>query len=103
MKEMTSTEDMSGLRMNKDLIRMTMGIAETWMQVGSHLMSMSQTMINQNLAAAEKMRHCQSMAEMYDMQLNLARQAYDGYIEEARKLGQIMGKMSSDAMEGLGR
>ncbi|HLO74896.1 MAG TPA: phasin family protein, partial [Magnetospirillum sp.] len=52
--------------------------------------------------AAEQLRQCQSPADLVDIQMKLARQAYDNYLDESRSLSELVVKLSSDALASAG-
>lgn len=84
-----------------DFIRLTSNVVATWSQVNSRLMSFAQASLQNNFAAAEELRQIQSPKELVEAQMRLARKAYDDYLDEAAKIGQIVQKMSAEAMELL--
>lgn len=84
-----------------DLIRLTTNVVNTWSQVNNHLISFAQASLQSNLSAAEELRQVQSPKELVEVQLRIARKAYDEYLDEAAKLGEIVQKLSNDTMEAL--
>ncbi|MGE5503088.1 MAG: phasin family protein [Actinomycetota bacterium] len=82
----------------RDIMQMTARMVDGWTQVNSRLMSIAQTSMRHNLDAAEELRQCQSPKDFMDMQFRLARQAYDDYMDEARKLSELVVKVSSEAL-----
>lgn len=72
--------------------------ADNWNQINGRLVVMAQTGLRNSLNAAEQLRACQSPAELLDIQIKLARQAYDDYLDEARGLSELVVKLSSEAL-----
>ncbi len=57
----------------------------------------AQISMRNNLTAAEELRQCQSPQDAVELQMKLARQAYDDYMDEAKKLSDLVVKVSSEA------
>lgn len=103
LKAVASGDDMAAAKMmDRDFMQMTARMMDGWTQVNSRLISLAQSSIRNNLEAAEEMRQCQSPKEMVDCQIRLARQNYDDAMDSARQIGEMMTKMSTDAMGYLG-
>jgi hypothetical protein len=71
---------------------------DNWNQINGQLVALAQSSLRNSLSAAEQLRQCQSPTELVDTQIKLARQAYDDYLDEARRLGELVVKLSSDAI-----
>ena len=84
-----------------DLVQITSNMVSTWSEVNSSLMSFAQASIQNNLAAAEELRQVQNPKDLLDTQMRIARRAYDDYLEEATKIGQIVQKLSAGAIDAL--
>jgi len=72
-----------------------------WTELNSHLLSLAQTSLRNNLEAAEELRQCHSPQELMDTQLRLARKNYEYYLDEARQIGSLMAQVSNDAVQCL--
>lgn len=84
-----------------DFMKMTTSLMSGWTELNSHLLSFAQTSIRNNLDAAQELRNCQSPQEVLDTQMRVARKTYEDYLEEARNIGNLMARMSSDAAHWL--
>ncbi|MGE5546144.1 MAG: phasin family protein [Solirubrobacterales bacterium] len=99
LKAVASADEVAANRLHeRDFMQITARMMDGWSQVNSRLISLAQTSLRNNLSAAEELRQCQSPKDMVDCQLRLARQAYDEYMDEARQLGEIVTKLSTEAM-----
>lgn len=78
--------------------KMTKTIVDDLTAVNTSLVSYAQHSLRTNLSAAEEMRQCQSPQDIVDIQMRLARQAYDDYLVEARQIGDLLTKLSNDAL-----
>jgi len=81
-----------------DLMGMSAQIWEGLTQINNRMISLAQASWRHTQAAAEEMRQCQSPKEMLEIQLRLSRRALDDYMDESRKLSELLIKMSGDAM-----
>lgn len=102
LKAVPTNDEANGTKAERDLVQMTARMMDGWSQVNSRLISLAQNSVRQNFSAAEELRQCQSPRDMMDCQIKLARQAYDDYMDEARQIGELMTKMSSEVMGCLG-
>ncbi|MBW7850964.1 MAG: phasin family protein [Rhodospirillales bacterium] len=84
-----------------DLMKMTTTLMNGWTELNTHLLSFAQTSIRNNLDAAQELRNCQSPQEVLDTQMRVARKTYEDYLEEARNIGNLMARMSNDAVQWL--
>lgn len=82
----------------RDVADLTAQWMDNWSQISSRLVSLAQTSLRNSVAAAEQLRQCQSPTDIVDIQIKLARQAYDDYIDEARQLSELVVKLSSGAL-----
>lgn len=85
-----------------DFARMATTAVNSWSEVNAHLLSFAQASLRNNLEAAEDFARCRSPEEMADAQMRFARRAYESYLDEARQLGSIFARLSTDAMEAMG-
>lgn len=86
----------------RDLVQATQRVMEGWSQINGRLVAMSQNNLRAAMSAADQLRQCQNPADMLETQMRLARESYDQYMEDARQIGEIMTRMSSEAMGSLG-
>ena len=100
LKALTGAED-AAKALNYDPVAVTTQVWEDLSQVNNCLMSFAQTSWRNAQAAAEEIRRSQSAKEIVDIQLRVARQSVDDYVEEGRKLGDLLVKISTDAFGGL--
>ncbi|CAA7618541.1 phasin family protein [Magnetospirillum sp. UT-4] len=98
LKAVAASEDLAANQPGRDLFRMSVRMMDGWTQVNGRLISLAQTSMRNNLAAAEELRNCQSPAEMVEAQMRLTRQVYDQYVEESRKIAELMTQLSGEAM-----
>jgi len=70
-------------------------------QVNGLLVNFAQASWRNAQAAAEEIRRSQSVRDVFDIQIRVARQGVDDYVEEGRKLGELLLKISNDALGGL--
>jgi hypothetical protein len=82
----------------RDLMQMTARMMDGWTQLNTRIMSYAQISMRNNLTAAEELRQCQSPQDAVELQMKLARQAYDDYMDEAKKLSDLVVKVSSEAL-----
>jgi len=102
LKAVAAAEDLTSKMPDRDFMQMSARMMDCWTQVNGRLVSLAQESLKSNLAAADEMRQCQSPGEMLEMQMKLVRDACDQYMAEARKIGEIVTKMSTDAMGSMG-
>lgn len=102
LKAVPTNDEANGGKAQRDLMQMTARMMDGWSQVNTRLISLAQISMRQNLSAAEELRQCQSPTDVMDCQIKLARQAYDGYMDEARQIGELVTKMSSDVIGCIG-
>ncbi|MBI5163968.1 MAG: phasin family protein [Magnetospirillum sp.] len=99
LKAVGGGENMAVAKMlNGDMMQMTARMMDGWTQVNSRLISLAQSQWQVTQHAAEQLRQCQSPNEMMDLQMRLAREAMDGYVDEARKMSDLVVRMSTDAI-----
>lgn len=98
LKAVAAAEELASRLPDRDFVQMTARMLDGWTQVNSRLISLAQASLKSNLAAAEEMRQCQSPGEVLDAQMKLVRDACDQYMDEARKIGEIVTKMSTEAL-----
>ncbi len=84
-----------------DFIKLTSSVVSTWSQVNSQLISFAQSSLQHNIEAAEELRQVQSPKELIEVQLRIARRTYEGCLDEATKIGQIVQQLSADTVELL--
>lgn len=101
LKAVAAAEDLASKLPNRDFVQMTARMMDGWTQLNGRLISLAQVALKSNLAAAEEIRQCQSPAEVLDAQLRLMRETCDQCMDEARKIGEIVAKMSTDALGSL--
>lgn len=102
LKAVTSAEDLAAKLTGRDMADMTAQWMNNWSQINTRLMSMAQLPLRNSVSAADQLRQCQSPTDLMDIQLKLARQAYDEYVGEARQLSELVTKLSSDALGSFG-
>ena len=103
LKAVPAADDANGAKMSeRDFMQMTARMMDGWSQVNSRLITLAQTSLHNNLTAAEELRQCQSPREVVDCQIKLVRQTYDEYMDEARQIGDLVTKISTEAMGFLG-
>lgn len=102
LKAVAATEDLASKMPDRDFMQVTARIMEGWTQVNGRLISLAQASLRMNMAAAEELRQCQSPGDLMDAQMKLAREAMDQTMDEAKKIGDIVAKMSSEALASMG-
>ncbi len=84
-----------------DFVKMATSVVNTWSELNSDLIALAQSSLENNMAVAEEMRRIQSPTELVDVQLRFVRRAYADYVDEAGKIGQMVQKLSTEAMQAL--
>ncbi len=84
-----------------DLIKLTSNMVSTWSEVNSRLISFAQASLQNNMEAAEELRQVQSPKDLMEVQMRIARKAYEDCLDEATKIGQIVQRLSADTVELL--
>lgn len=102
LKAVASSEEVAAKASERDLMQVTVRMMDGWSQVQGRLVSMAQVSFRNNMSAADELRQCQTPKEVLDCQMRLVRQNYDDTIDGARQIGDIMLRMSTDAMAGMG-
>jgi hypothetical protein len=102
LKAVASAEDLAAKLTGRDMAELTAQWMNNWSQISTHLLSLAQISLRNSVTAADQLRQCQSPTDIMDIQLKLARKAYDDYADEARQLSELVVKMSSDAMTPIG-
>ena len=101
LKAVAADEMSSAKTPEHEFMSMTSQMMEDLSQVNNSLVSLAQTSWRHTQEAADEMRLCQSPKDMIDIQIKVGRQAVDEYMDEAKKLGDLVMKMSTDAMSYL--
>lgn len=103
LKAVASGDEMTAAKMaERDVLRMTTRMMEGWSEFNSRLLTMAQESMRTTMSAAEEMRQCQTPREVLDCQMKLARQSIDDCVDGYRQIGDLMARMSSDAMGYMG-
>jgi hypothetical protein len=82
----------------QDLVAITTQIWDAMTQINNRVLALAQTSWRHAQAVAEEMRTCQSPKEMLDVQIKASRMAMDDFMDESRKLSELMIKMSAAAI-----
>lgn len=82
-----------------DLARLTSTMMNSLSAVNGRMMSFAQTSVQNGMEAAGEIRRCQSAQELMDVQMRFAQKAYTDYLDEAREIGNIIARMSSEAAQ----
>jgi hypothetical protein len=99
LKAVAASDDGAGAKAaDRDFMQFSAKVVDGWTQVNNQLIWLAQTSLRNNLAAAEELRQVQNPKDIVDIQMKLARQTYDDYIDEAKKLSELMVKVSSEAL-----
>lgn len=99
MKAITMNPDLSGFNLdNKGMMRATQSMMEGWSVLNGHILACTQNAVKRQMAMAEEIRQCQTPKEAFELQMRVARQAFEDYVEDSRTIGQMIGKISTDAM-----
>lgn len=99
LKAVASAEELAAkLPGGRDVAQFAAQWVDNWSQINSRLVSLAQASLRNSMSAAEQLRQCQSPTEVVDVQIKLARQAYDEYLDETRKLSELVVKLSSEAI-----
>ncbi len=98
LKAVAGGDDMAAKAAERDITAVTAQLMDGWTQVNNRLISLAQAPWRHTQAVAEEMRQCQSAKDMIDVQMRLTRVAVDDYMDEAKKLGELVVKMSGEAM-----
>lgn len=85
----------------RDLMQVTARVMDGWTQVNSRIIALAQSSMRNNISAAEELRQCQSPKDFVDIQFRLARQTYDDYMDEAKKMSELVVKVSSEAFGNM--
>jgi phasin family protein len=67
----------------------------------SEIFNFSKQAIEDNMAAAKALMASKSAHEAFELQTDFAKQAFDAYVGEATKLGEIVAATTKDAIEPL--
>ena len=67
----------------------------------NEIFSFSKQAIEDNMAAAKALMASKSAHEVFELQTDFAKQAFDTYVGEATKLGEIVTATTKDAIEPL--
>jgi len=86
-----------------DFISLTNNVVSSLSQLNSRLFSFAQASLQNNFAAANELRQVQNPKDLVEIQLRIARQAYDSYVDEATQIGQIVQQLSTEALQSLTR
>jgi phasin family protein len=84
-----------------DLLKFTGSVVSTLSEVNSSLISFAQASLQNHIAAADELRQVQNPKDLVDVQIRIARRAYDDYVEEATKISEIVQRLSTDALAAL--
>jgi len=84
-----------------DLLKLTGSVVSTLSEVNNSLLSFAQASLQNHIAAADELRQVQNTKDLVEVQIRIARRTYDGYFEEATKIGQIVQRLSNDALAAL--
>ncbi len=101
LKAIAAGEENADGSQGQDLAAMTAHVWDGLAQVNTHLMSLAQSSWRHTQTAADELRQAQTPQEIVDVQLKVARQATDDYLDEARKIGELVAKLSTDAASYL--
>jgi phasin family protein len=101
LKAVPNGADIANKIFDRDYTQVTAKVVDGWSQVNTRLLALAQSSWKRNLEAAETLRQAQSPKDLMDVQLKLARQTYDDYVDEARQLSELVVKLSSDALGSL--
>jgi hypothetical protein len=101
MKALSGNETMTNPKIDRDMLRATSAFIDGLTAVNSELVSYAQNSWRSSLAAAEEMRQCSNPREVLDLQLRHAKRSYEDYLEEARKVGELMTRLSTEAVNAL--
>lgn len=102
LKAVASAETLAAKLTGRDMADLTAQWMNNWSQINTHLVALAQLPLRNSVSAADQLRQCQSPTDLMDIQLKLARQAYDDYVDEARQLSDLVTKLSSNALSSLG-
>ncbi|MBC7951673.1 MAG: phasin family protein [Rhodospirillaceae bacterium] len=98
LKAVASAEDLAAKLTGRDVANLTAQWVDGWSQINSRLIALAQLPLRNSVTAADQLRQCQSPTDIMDIQLKLARQAYDEYVDETRQLSELVVKLSSSAL-----
>ncbi|MBF0334682.1 MAG: phasin family protein [Alphaproteobacteria bacterium] len=82
-----------------DFARLTSTMMNNMSAMNGRMMSFAQTSVQNGMEAAGEFRRCQTAQELMDAQMRFAQKAYTDYLDEAREMGAIIVRMSSEAVE----
>ncbi|MBF0395093.1 MAG: phasin family protein [Alphaproteobacteria bacterium] len=82
-----------------DFGRITSTMMNNMSAMNGRMMSFAQTSVQNGMDAAAEFRRCQTAQELMDAQMRFAQKAYTDYLDEARELGNIIVRMSSETVE----
>lgn len=102
LKAVASAEDLAAKLSGGGMADLAAQWIGNWSQINTRLAALAQLPLRNSMAAADQMRQVQSPTDALDIQLKLARQAYDEYVDEARQLSDLVTKLSSDALGPFG-
>jgi hypothetical protein len=101
MKALSGTETLNNLKIDRDVLRATTAFVDGVTAVNSELVSYAQNSWRNSLAIAEEMRQCSNPREVLDLQLRHAARSYEDYLDGARKVGELMTRLSTEAVNAL--
>ena len=101
MKAMTGAENLTGLNNDRDIMKATATMVDGLTAVSSEMVSFAQNSWRNSLATAEEMRRCQSARDLVELQLRHARQSYEDYLDQTRKIGEMMTRISFEAVNAV--
>lgn len=98
LKAVSAPEEVATKLAGPDMGNLTAQWLSNWGQINDRLMSLAQVSLRNSVNAAEQLRQCQSPTDMVDIQMKLARQVYDEYLDETRQLSDLVVKLSTDSL-----
>jgi hypothetical protein len=99
LKAVAAGDDVANAKTpDREFMAMTTQMMDGLAQVNGRLVSLAQASWRNTQVAADELRQCQSPKDVIEVQMKVARQTVDEYMDEARKLGDLVMKMSNDAM-----
>ncbi len=98
LKAVSSDSVPSTQTLSRDVLQMTTRAIEGWMLVSGRLANFTQKSLRDGLSVAEELRRAQSPADAMELQSKFMRQLYDESMDEAKKMGELVMKISNEAV-----
>jgi hypothetical protein len=72
-------------------------LSKGWQAIAAELADYTKKVFEQNTSAAEKLIGAKSLEKAFEVQSDYVRTAYEGFVAEATKLGELYADLAKDA------